>query len=284
MANKNYCGDCGKLTGNGHERPVDAPPVMCHPCRAIRREDKPSTSLQSYYRLYPPMDKAGACEVCEAVVIKPAGMNGSMRKRCDEHRLAKKRHCPACNQQAWMRTGTSKRCQLCIQNRIRIPRSPCMHCTEPSHAKGLCKHHYMKQYAQGNISGSKTALMTAIQDSDYPTVISEVAKYVDHQGDCWVWSSTNSRGYPQCKGRMLHRAVLEAKCQSPLGTQAAHHTCANRACVNPDHLQPVSQADNNTEMLQRRAYTRRIAELEQALAEVAPAHPTLKRVPLNLAS
>lgn len=286
MAIKNYCADCGQDTGNRHKRPTDAPPMVCHPCRAIRRKNKPSSAMQSYYRLNPPIDKISQCEVCDTDVVTPAGARGTTRKRCAAHRLAKKRHCPACDQDAWMTSGTSKRCQSCVQNRIRIPRQPCSkrHCKEPSHAKGLCKSHYMTQYLRSNMGGSKAALLTAIQSKDYQAVITEVAKHADQQAGCWVWSNTNSNGYAQCRGRMLHRAVLEAKCQAPLGTQAAHHTCANRACVNPDHLQPVTHAENAAEMLHRAAYIRRIDELERVIATIAPGHPVLNRTPLTKAS
>lgn len=79
----------------------------------------------------------------------------------------------------------------------------------------------------------------------------------------------------------MHRVMLESKHQAPLGDQAAHHICANTACVNPDHLQPVTFRDNTAEMLSRRAYAARIEELERVIAEeLGRNHPVLHRVPL----
>jgi heme oxygenase len=60
-----------------------------------------------------------------------------------------------------------------------------------------------------------------------------------------------------------------------LGSQAAHHACANTTCVNPDHLQPVTHRENIAEMMARKAYVARIRELEAALTEIQPSHPLL---------
>jgi hypothetical protein len=51
--------------------------------------------------------------------------------------------------------------------------------------------------------------------------------------------------------------------------------CANSACVNPDHLQPVTHRENVAEMMARQSLLARIRELEARLAEVAPGDPLL---------
>jgi hypothetical protein len=60
-------------------------------------------------------------------------------------------------------------------------------------------------------------------------------------------------------------------------------------CVNPQHLVPVTHAENMAEMLARRAYRARIADqdaiiasLQAALRSVAPGHPMLVEVKLQL--
>ncbi len=73
----------------------------------------------------------------------------------------------------------------------------------------------------------------------------------------------------------VHRLVLEAKLRKPLGSMRAHHMCGNSGCVNPDHLQPVTDRDNIAEMHQRHAYLARIRELEAALVRLEPNHPLL---------
>lgn len=102
---------------------------------------------------------------------------------------------------------------------------------------------------------------------------------------CWEWQGGLSKDrYSVIRmGRkriLVYRAVLEAKEGAPLGSQAAHHKCANSKCVNPDHLQPVTHRENTAEMLARKSLTDRIRELEVALGEVSPGHDLLKVVPV----
>jgi hypothetical protein len=44
-----------------------------------------------------------------------------------------------------------------------------------------------------------------------------------------------------------------------------HHTCHNRDCVNPNHLQAISPQSNVAEMLERQSYVARILELENEI-------------------
>ena len=73
-----------------------------------------------------------------------------------------------------------------------------------------------------------------------------------------------------------HRVAFHASSDGQLlDGLPIHHKCATRACVNPDHLQAVTQLENTAEMMARAAYVRRIDELERALSAVAPGHPLL---------
>lgn len=146
-----------------------------------------------------------------------------------------------------------------------------------------CQYIWSRESEVANRNGR--TLNVAIQDHDYDTILIEIAKRVRRtQSGCWEWPVQDKTGYPRHIGLALHRVVLEAKHRAPLGTQAAHHKCANTGCVNPDHLQPVSHAENTAEMLQRAAFVQRIDELEQALTEISPNHPILNRVPVAKAS
>lgn len=72
---------------------------------------------------------------------------------------------------------------------------------------------------------------------------------VNTQSGCWNWrGSLNSNGYGKfkCGGKMIyaHRAAYErAKGPIPEGA-TIDHTCRNRRCCNPAHLEAVSLKEN----------------------------------------
>lgn len=73
-------------------------------------------------------------------------------------------------------------------------------------------------------------------------------------GDCWEWTARRSpeTGYGQAWAngtqRLAHRAVYELMVGPiPDGLQL-DHLCRNRACVNPDHLEPVTSTESNRRM------------------------------------
>lgn len=67
--------------------------------------------------------------------------------------------------------------------------------------------------------------------------------------DCWIWAKAIDRcGYGRISfnGRndMAHRVIYESlKADIPQGMQL-DHLCRTPSCVNPDHLEPVTQAEN----------------------------------------
>lgn len=72
--------------------------------------------------------------------------------------------------------------------------------------------------------------------------------------ECILWKGrTNSRGYGvKCFGKsndkLMHRVVYEHH-HGPLKPgQVVMHTCDNRLCINPEHLQAGSQRDNLHDM------------------------------------
>lgn len=65
---------------------------------------------------------------------------------------------------------------------------------------------------------------------------------------CWVWTGWNARGYGYFRagGRMnmAHRYSYELhRAEIPEGL-VIDHLCRNKACVNPWHLEPVTQRVN----------------------------------------
>ena len=82
------------------------------------------------------------------------------------------------------------------------------------------------------------------------------SKVYAHENGCWVWrGSIDSGGYGRVwgggsrkdgTGRLVpaHRWSYEALVGIvPLGLQS-DHLCRNRACVNPAHIEPVTNREN----------------------------------------
>ena len=145
-----------------------------------------------------------------------------------------------------------------------------------------CSGEYMRKLALDR----RSPLRKAYEANDHKGMLKAIEKRVSITKDgCWEWNRLDSDGYARVtigdKNIALHRLVLEAKHEAPLGSQAAHHICANTKCVNPEHLQPVTHRDNVAEMLARHSYLNRIAELEEVIKEIAPNHEVLDRVPIQ---
>jgi hypothetical protein len=127
-------------------------------------------------------------------------------------------------------------------------------------------------------------LLVGYRDSDWPRFLRGLRATTAIGGDrgtCWVWTGSSCKdGYPRHRvgGRqqLVHRLALGAQMGgADIGRTPVHHACGNRKCVNPDHLQLVTTAENNAEMLARTAFLSRIADLEAALAALDPHHPLL---------
>lgn len=115
------------------------------------------------------------------------------------------------------------------------------------------------------------------------TTVERFLNFVEKTDGCWNWTgATNGdKGYGAFKfdqrSHKAHRISYMLFVDNDLdGTLVVHHTCANRKCVNPDHLQAVTRHNNVAEMLERRQKDNRIKELED---EVDRLRKLLKEVP-----
>lgn len=81
--------------------------------------------------------------------------------------------------------------------------------------------------------------------SDVPPLHKRTLDRIDASGDCWVWT-----GKLTPDGYAPHLRIWRLLVGPIPAGLTLDHLCRNRACVNPDHHEPVTQAENS-----RRGYS-----------------------------
>lgn len=71
----------------------------------------------------------------------------------------------------------------------------------------------------------------------------------DPVGDCWVWGGalgSNGYGYIRYEGssKLTHRVTYELLVGPIPAELEIDHLCRNTGCINPEHLEAVSHAEN----------------------------------------
>lgn len=119
-------------------------------------------------------------------------------------------------------------------------------CGKRLNARGYCSMHLARLRSHGTLEIARPKYSGLPEDVRF-------WKYVDVTDNCWLWTGCVDRtvGYGEF-GRSVtgqrirvHRYVYELiKGPIPLGLQI-DHLCRVRICVNPDHLEAVTQQENN---------------------------------------
>ena len=65
---------------------------------------------------------------------------------------------------------------------------------------------------------------------------------------CWMWTASTRDGYGQIRSgtsvRGAHLVMYEQLVGQVAPGKELDHLCRRRACVNPDHLEPVTRRQN----------------------------------------
>lgn len=118
-------------------------------------------------------------------------------------------------------------------------------CGYEAKSRGWCRTHYGRWRRHGD----PRYLVKPSPRLAGKSVLEILAHYLDAEGDCWLWRGpVTSHGYGWLnlggRGHIAHRWVWEHLVGPiPDGLQI-DHLCRVRHCVKPDHLEPVTTAEN----------------------------------------
>ena len=112
-------------------------------------------------------------------------------------------------------------------------------CDRKRYGHGWCQLHWKRMKRSGTLDANQ----------QYSTTAERLDGRSRWEGDCLVWTGAKSDGYgtwtDHGKKVYAHRAAWERENGAIPDGKHIDHLCWNRACILPDHLRAVTQAENN---------------------------------------
>lgn len=134
------------------------------------------------------------------------------------------------------------------------PRCAVEGCKNPLKAKGWCMTHYMRWHRYGD---PDHALLTFDQRFWSKVDLVTGPKVEGMPSRCWIWTGArNHAGYGHMgvdgRNQGAHRVSYELNVGPIPDGLHIDHLCCTPACVNPLHLEPVTNQENTLRGMRRR--------------------------------
>lgn len=154
---------------------------------------------------------------------------------------------PECGAPAHSKTRCAEHCDPCSIDG----------CTAPAWQKTWCKMHYARWYRNGDPLHSTRPTFGMTREQAFRHYMPEPPPPgPTSTTGCWLWRGPVSNDYGSYKAdtgttHKAHRVSYELHVRPIPNGKLIRHTCDTPLCVQPAHLIPGSDADNNRDMMER---------------------------------
>lgn len=114
-------------------------------------------------------------------------------------------------------------------------------CEQEQKYAHMCSLHYQRMHKHGSTEARTMRGLTAVERTRARSVVTS--------SGCWEFQGCKTwQGYGHIrdggKMRLTHVVMYEEKYGPKPEGSSLDHLCRNRPCCNPDHLEPVTHAEN----------------------------------------
>ena len=138
---------------------------------------------------------------------------------------------------------------------------------------GGYKDHCLAHYRQLK----NTGVLKPLQNKKAWT-LEAIKEKVTVEDGCWRWRPKDgyAKGWHNGAHWTMHRLTYHLQTANNVEGIFLHHKCAHQWCINPNHVEPATDYDNNLEMMARKSYEARIQQLETRVADLEKENAELR--------